>query len=191
MRHLVFAALLALPTAAPAQIQIGGNFGVRWRDDDGAAGRIRGIQLEGMIVRSTGRWEQVASLAITQMNNKSATLGTVRENGVEATLLFRHGMARGFGWAIGPAIGVATGCAQGGANYDGTVYGTQTCLVSFANKGTVRPGYALQLDWKRASARGAVLRTGLRAVGHTTASGSKTPKPAVWLGLTLPLTPGA
>jgi hypothetical protein len=51
----------------------------------------------------------------------------------------------------------------------------------------VRPGYDLQLDYAKRNARGITWRWGVRATGHTVASGSKTPKPVAWAGLTAPL----
>jgi hypothetical protein len=185
MRRLLLAILVAIPAAAQAQTQVGLNLGLRTRSDAGK--QVNGTQLEGMIVRPIGTWKAMALLAFTQMRNSWPTGGAVRENGIEATLLFRRAISGGLGWAAGPAIGYATGCASGGTG--GITYGATTCIQSFADKGTVRPGYALQLDWERANARGAVFRTGVRAIGHTTAAGSKTPKPAVWIGFTLPIVP--
>lgn len=184
MRRLLITILVFIPALAQSQVQVGLNLGLRTRSDDGK--QVNGTQLEGMIiVRPMRNWTPMALLAFTQMRNRWPGGGAVRENGVEATLLFRRAITGGLGWAAGPAIGYAAGCASGGTG--GITYGATTCIQSFADKGTVRPGYALQLDWEKSNARGAVFRTGLRAIGHTTASGSKTPKPAVWIGFTLPL----
>ena len=184
MRHLVFAALIAVPATAHAQMQFGGNIGYRSRADDGHT--VTGTQLEAMLVRPAGKTTYLATLAIVQMRNHTPA-GVVRENSFEGALLYRRAIVGALGAALGPAVGLSFGCASGGTG--GTGYGSQPCAVYFADKGTVRPGYALQLDWSTANARGAVFRAGVRAIGHTVASGSKTPKPAVWLGFTLPLTP--
>jgi len=184
MRRIIATILFFIPAAAHSQTQVGLNFGLRTRSDAGK--QVNGTQLEGMIIaRPMRNWTPMALLAFTQMRNEWPIGGAVRENGIEATLLFRRTITGGLGWAAGPAIGYATGCASGGTG--GITYGPTTCIQSFADKGTVRAGYALQLDWAKANARGAVFRTGVRAVGHTTASGSKTPKPGVWIGFSLPL----
>jgi len=186
MRRIIATVLCLIPAVAHGQVQVGLNLGLRTRTDAGQ--RVNGTQLEGMIIAPhMGNWTPMALLAFTQMRNSWPTGGAVRENGVEATLLFRRAIRGGLGWAAGPAIGYAAGCASGGTG--GITYGATKCIQSFADKGTVRPGYALQLDWEKSNARGAVFRTGLRAIGHTTASGSKTPKPAAWVGFTLPLVP--
>lgn len=187
MRRLLAALLLLTPALAGAQqssgIQLGLNLGYRTRTESGTT--LGGTQLEGMIVHPMGSWTHIASLALTQMRNSLPGGGAVRENGVEASLLFRRAITRGLGWGAGPVLSYATGCASGGTG--GVTYGATTCLVSYANKGTFRPGYALQLDWEKANSRGAVFRAGVRAVGHTVASGSMAPKPGAWVGFSLPL----
>ncbi len=183
MRWPLAAALALAPTLAHAQVQVGGNIGVRMRND--GDNFVRGVQLEAMLVHPAGRYSHWLNLAIVQMKNHTSTGGIVRENSIEGTVLLHRLFAAGIGGAIGPVLSYGTGCASGGAG--GVGYGKVGCVVSFAEKGTVRPGYALQLDWAKANARGAVFRAGVRAVGHTVGSGSKTPKPGAWAGFTLPL----
>lgn len=179
------AALLGAPLVAQGQIQLGANIGYRIRPEGGT--RVRGAQIEGMLIVPRGQWEYQGLLTIAQMSNHYVTGEPTRENSVEGTLLFRRALAYGLGAGIGPTLSVATGCASGGSgDGGGLAYGTVPCLVPYANKGTFRPGYTLQLDYVRTNARGISLRAGLRAMGHTVASGSKTPKPGAWLGFSAP-----
>jgi len=177
------AALLALPAAAHAQWQLGGNVGFRSRPENGTT--VNGTQLEMMIVHKRGATTHFFDLAWTQMRNETPDGGAVRENALEGTILFRRALRGPFGIGAGPALGYSLGCSSGGTGSVG--YGPTTCLVEYATKGTLRPGYAIQLDLEQANARGAVLRAGIRASGHTVASGTVTPKPSIWLGFTLPL----
>jgi hypothetical protein len=176
--------LLMLPVAAEAQWQIGGNIGLRTRPDGGDGNTVLGVQFEGMIVKVAGKSSYLAQGAIIQMKNHNAAGLRVRENSLEGSLLYRRALNSWLGAAVGPAIGYSTGCASGGRS--GTGYGATACVASYAEKGTIRPGYILQLDAAHVTARGMTWRYGIRGTGHTVASGSKTPKPVVWAGFTAP-----
>jgi hypothetical protein len=173
--------MLALPIAAHAQWQIGGNVGLRARPDGGDGRAVFGLQFEGMLVKPTGQWSHVLLGGIVQMKNNDASGQRVRENSVEGAYLLRRSVARHWGIGGGPVLSYSFGCRVD-ATFD--VVG---CIEYFAEDGTVRPGYNLQLDYARTAANGVTWRWGVRATGHTVASGSKTPKPVVWGGLTAPL----
>jgi hypothetical protein len=177
--------MLTLPMVANAQWQIGGNLGLRTRPDGGDGKSVLGVQLEGMLVKPAGQWTHLLQGAIVQMKNHNAAGQNIRENSLEGSYLLRRALGDRFGIAAGPVLGYSLGCASGGKN--ATTYGDTPCVASFADDGTVRPGYALQLDAEWKSARGVTWRAGVRAVGRTMASGSKTPKPVVWGGLSAPL----
>ena len=120
MRRLIATVLFLFPALAHSQVQVGLNLGLRTRSDAGK--QVNGTQLEGMIIaRPMGNWRPMALLAFTQMRNRWPVGGAVRENGIEATLLFRRAIRGGLGWAAGPAIGYAAGCASGGTG--GITYG--------------------------------------------------------------------
>lgn len=179
----MIAALLAVPSAAHAQFEFGGQLGLRSRSENGKT--VNGFQIGAVIVHTRGAIAQIVDLAIVQMRNKTTTGGAVLENSAEATLIFRRALTHLIGAGIGPAVGYATGCASGGI--DKISYGEVPCVADFADKGTVRVGYAIQLDIARTLRTGAVVRAGLRGTGLTVASGNASPKPALWAGLTLPI----
>lgn len=185
MKRLLFL-MLAMPVAAHAQWQIGLNAGLRTRPDGGDGNTVPGVQFEGMLVRPAGKWSHMFQGAVVQMKNSDASGQRVRENSLEGSYLLRRALNRWLGVAAGPSLGYSLGCASGGTN--ATTYGDTPCVASFADDGTVRPGYAVQLDGAWTTARSVTWRAGVRAVGHTVASGSKTPKPVVWAGLTAPFT---
>ena len=185
MKRLVLIAVLIVPAAASAQWQIGGNFGIRARPDGGDGNTVYGTQFEGMIVKPGGNVTHILTGSFIQMRNHDAAGNNIRENSVELGYLYRLALKGSLGLAIGPALGISTGCAAGGTH--STTYGATQCVVSYADKGTVRPGYILQLDFAKTNTRGVTWRAGVRATGHTVASGSKTPKPSIWGGFTAPL----
>ncbi len=184
-RLVLLAALLTVPAAASAQWQVGGNFGLRTRPDGGDGKIVYGTQFEGMIVKPAGKTTHILQGAIVQMRNHDADGYNVRENSLEASYLYRRAIRGALGVAAGPAVGYSTGCASGGTR--STTYGATTCVAYYTDKGTVRPGYIVQLDVAKTNARGVTWRAGLRATGRTVASGSKTPKPVIWAGFTAPL----
>jgi len=186
MKRFVFLALLtATPLAAHAQWQIGLNIGARTRPDGGNGKTVPGIQFEGMIVKPAGAWSHIFQGAVIQMKNRDAADTHVRENSLEISYLLRRAILGGpFGLAVGPALGYSTGCASGGTK--STSYGDRPCVEYYTEKGTKRPGYNFQLDYAKTNARGLTWRWGVRATGHTVASGSKTPKPVLWAGVTAP-----
>lgn len=183
MRRFVIVALLAVPSAAHAQFEFGGQLGLRSRSENGKT--VNGSQFGVVLVHTSGSTAQIVDLAVVQMRNKTATGAAVRENSVEASLLIRRALTHMIGVGLGPAVGYAIGCAS--RDVDGVDFGDVLCVSDFANKGTVRVGYAIQLDIARTLRTGAVVRAGLRGTGHTVASGSASPKPALWAGLTLPM----
>jgi len=199
MKRLLIATLLATPALAHAQWQVGGSLGFRTRPEDGRT--LPGTQLEIMAVKPAGVTSHVFSLASVQMRNRTAAGGAVRENSFEAAYLYRRVLDDAFGGvfknalkgafknalglAAGPVVSYSIGCASGGTG--AVTYGATPCLVSFADKGTVTPGYIIQLDLQKTNQRGVTWRAGLRGTGHTVASGSLTPKPSLWAGFTAPL----
>jgi len=186
MKRFALALLLALPVPAAAQWQIGGNIGLRTRPDGGDGNTVLGIQFEGMIVKPAGAWTHFFQGAVIQMKNHNALGERLRENSVEVSYMLRRALYGPFGVAIGPALGYSTGCASGGNKSTGN-YGATPCVATYADKGTKRPGYNAQIDYAWTNARGITWRWGVRATGHTVASGSKDPKPVLWAGLTAPL----
>lgn len=177
-------ALLALPTLAQAQWQLGGTVGVRTRPDEGRT--LWGTQLEVVAARlSDGPVSHLLTGSIVQIRNETAAGGAVRENSVEVAYLYRRALRGAFGAAAGPTIGYSTGCASGGTG--GITYGSTPCLASFTTKGTTTPGYVVQLDWAKTMSNRVTVRWGVRGTGHTPAAGSISPKPSVWAGFTAPL----
>ncbi|MBM3908850.1 MAG: hypothetical protein FJ363_12355 [Gemmatimonadetes bacterium] len=172
--------MLALPIVAQAQWQVGGNVGLRTRPDGGDGKTVLGLQFEGMLVKPAGKWSHVFQGAVVQMKNNDATGNRVRENSIEGAYMLRREVSRHFGVSAGPVLSYSFGCR---VNDTFDVVG---CIDDFAEDGTVRPGYHLQLDYAKTTANGVTWRWGVRATGHTVASGSATPKPAVWGGLTAP-----
>lgn len=172
--------LLAMPVAAHAQWQIGLNAGIRTRPDGGDGNTVLGVQFEGMIVKAAGKWTHLLQGAVVQMKNNTAAGERVRENSIEGTYMLRREVSRHFGLAAGPVLSYSFGCR---VNRTFEVVG---CIEYYAEDGTVRPGYNLQLDYARTTTRGMTWRWGVRATGHTVASGSKSPKPVVWAGFTAP-----
>jgi hypothetical protein len=184
MKRMLLAALVLAPAVAHAQWQMGLTFGVRARPDNGRT--ISGLQFEGMIVHPMQSFTGIASLAIVQMRNKTTAGNGFVENSIEANLLLRRKLAGIWCASFGPVLSYSTGCASS-SDLHGTTYGAVACSASFVQKGTVRPGYLIQLDLEKTNARGVTWRAGLRGTGHTVASGSKTPKPVLWGGFTAPL----
>jgi len=182
-RMLAIAALVAAPVAAHAQWEFGGQIGLRTRSDAGTT--VNGSQIGAIIVHNSRAFSQTLDLLSVQMRGSTPTGGAVRENSIEGVLLVRRALHGAFGAAIGPAASYSIGCSSGGSG--GIGYGQVACVNDFTTDGTVRIGYAVQLDAVKANARGAVFRAGLRATGHTVGAGSATPKPSVWAGMTLPL----
>jgi hypothetical protein len=184
MNRMLAALLIALPSLAQAQWQLGGNVAVRTRPDDGRT--LWGTQLEIMGVRlTTGPVTHFFTGSVVQIRNENSTGGAVRENSVEVAYLYRRALRGAWGAAVGPTVGYSTGCASGGTG--GITYGSTSCLASFTTKGTTTPGYIVQLDWAKTTSNGVSWRWGVRGTGHTPAAGSVAPKPSVWAGFTAPL----
>jgi hypothetical protein len=184
MKRVLFLALLAAPAAAYAQWEVGGQLGLRTRSE--SEGTLNGMQIGAIIVHNNGaQYSQTLDLLSVQMRGHTAAGGAVRENSIESVLLFRRALGGVFGASIGPAASYSLGCVSGGTNEIG--YGSVPCIHDFSVSGTTRIGYAVQLDMVKANARGAAFRAGLRGTGHTVASGSASPKAAVWIGTTLPI----
>lgn len=184
-RAVIVAVLFLAPAIAGAQMQMGMNFGMRHRPDAGDGGSVWGTQFEGMMIFPKGRVSHEVLGAFVQMRNRDAGGFNVRENSVEASYLLRYSLTGGWGVSAGPAIGASLGCTAGGTH--STTYGFTSCVDTFADKGTIRPGYTVQLDFAHSNSRGVTFRLGARVTGHTVASGDALPKPVLWGGFSAPL----